>query len=97
MPSPLSPGFATAANAWALSVQNPIIWTWGIEEETCPPLFYENSPLMGYSWKAFMLASIFTRPWSTLMSVHILFSWYHQIGFYHNAEPTKTVIKYSSS
>lgn len=31
------------------------------------------------------------------MSVPILFSSHYQIALYHNAEPTKTVIKYSGS
>lgn len=51
-------------------------------------------PSKAYSWKAFMVASIFTElPWNILMSVPIFFSWYYPIGLYHNAEPTDAVIE----
>ncbi|KAJ5729680.1 ABC multidrug transporter A-2 [Penicillium malachiteum] len=43
-------------------------------------------PSKAYSWKAFMLASIFTElPWNIIMSVPVYFSWYYPIGLYRNA------------
>lgn len=51
-------------------------------------------PSKAYSWKAFMVASIFAElPWNLLMSVPIFFSWYYPIGLYRNAEPTNEVIQ----
>ncbi|KAJ5937565.1 ABC multidrug transporter A-2 [Penicillium verhagenii] len=43
-------------------------------------------PSKAYSWKAFMLASIFTElPWNIIMAVPVFFSWYYPIGLYRNA------------
>ena len=49
-------------------------------------------PSKAYSWKAFMLASIFVElPWNVAMSVPIFFSWYYPIGLYRNAYQTHSV------
>ena len=49
-------------------------------------------PSKAYSWKAFMVASIFTElPWNILFAVPVFFSWYYPIGLYHNAQPTDAV------
>ncbi|KAK9855241.1 hypothetical protein MYU51_002589 [Penicillium brevicompactum] len=49
-------------------------------------------PSKAYSWKAFMVASIFTElPWNVLFAVPVFFSWYYPIGLYHNAQPTDAV------
>ncbi|KAJ5233124.1 ABC multidrug transporter A-2 [Penicillium chermesinum] len=43
-------------------------------------------PSKAYSWKAFMLASIFVElPWNLIMAVPTFFSWYYPIGLYRNA------------
>jgi ABC-type multidrug transport system permease subunit len=53
-------------------------------------------PSKVYSWKAFVVASIFTElPWNILMAVPVFFSWYYPIGLYHNAEPTDAVVERS--
>ncbi|KAJ5698814.1 ABC multidrug transporter A-2 [Penicillium macrosclerotiorum] len=51
-------------------------------------------PSKAYSWKAFMLASIFTELlWNILMSVPVYFSWYYPIGLYHNAPSGQTIAR----
>ncbi|KAJ5765834.1 ABC multidrug transporter A-2 [Penicillium odoratum] len=46
-------------------------------------------PSKAYSWKAFMLASIFTElPWNIIMAIPVYFSWYYPIGLYRNAAGT---------
>lgn len=53
-------------------------------------------PSKAYSWKAFMVASIFTElPWNVVLAVPVFFSWYYPIGLYHNAEPTDAVLERS--
>ncbi|CAL5867147.1 uncharacterized protein PFLUO_LOCUS1359 [Penicillium psychrofluorescens] len=55
-------------------------------------------PSKAYSWKAFMLASIFVElPWNVAMSVPIFFSWYYPIGLYRNAYPTHSVTSRSGT
>ncbi|CAG7943670.1 unnamed protein product [Penicillium salamii] len=50
-------------------------------------------PSKTYSWKAFMVASIFTElPWNVLMAVPFYFAWYYPIGLYRNAEPSDAVV-----
>jgi ATP-binding cassette subfamily G (WHITE) protein 2 (PDR) len=49
-------------------------------------------PSKAYSWKAFILASIFVElPWNILMAVPSYFCWYYPIGFYRNASATGVV------
>ncbi|KAJ5630294.1 ABC multidrug transporter A-2 [Penicillium longicatenatum] len=49
-------------------------------------------PSKAYSWKAFMLASIFTElPWNIIMAVPVYFSWYYPIGLYRNAPEGTTM------
>ncbi|KAL4806318.1 ABC-2 type transporter-domain-containing protein [Aspergillus unguis] len=49
-------------------------------------------PSKAYSWKAFMMASIFVElPWNVLMAVPAYFCWYYPIGLYQNAGPGETV------
>lgn len=48
-------------------------------------------PAKTYSWKAFMLASIFVElPWNILMAVPVYFSWFYPIGLYRNAAGAET-------
>ncbi|KAJ5818921.1 hypothetical protein N7474_004512 [Penicillium riverlandense] len=55
-------------------------------------------PSKAYSWKAFMLASIFVElPWNVVMSVPIFFSWYYPIGLYRNAYQTHSVTSRSGT
>lgn len=43
-------------------------------------------PSKTYSWKAFILASIFVElPWNILMALPAFFCWYYPIGLYRNA------------
>ncbi|KAJ5404505.1 ABC multidrug transporter A-2 [Penicillium cosmopolitanum] len=43
-------------------------------------------PSKAYSWKSFMLASIFVElPWNIIMALPVYFSWYYPIGLYRNA------------
>lgn len=45
-------------------------------------------PSKAYSWKSFMLASIFVElPWNIIMALPVFFSWYYPIGLYRNAPP----------
>lgn len=45
-------------------------------------------PSKAYSWKSFMLASIFVElPWNIIMALPVYFSWYYPIGLYRNAPP----------
>ncbi|KAJ5453971.1 ABC multidrug transporter A-2 [Penicillium daleae] len=51
-------------------------------------------PSKAYSWKAFMLASIFVElPWNIIMSIPVYFSWYYPIGLYRNAPPGQTTAR----
>lgn len=50
-------------------------------------------PSKTYSWKTFMVASIFTELlWNVLMAVPFYFSWYYPIGLYRNAEASDAVV-----
>lgn len=43
-------------------------------------------PSKAYSWKSFMLASIFVElPWNIIMALPVYFAWYYPIGLYRNA------------
>jgi len=49
-------------------------------------------PSKTYSWKAFILSSVFVElPWNALAGLIIFFCWYYPIGLYRNAEPTNAV------
>ncbi|KAJ5157869.1 ABC multidrug transporter A-2 [Penicillium canariense] len=49
-------------------------------------------PSKAYSWKAFMLASIFVElPWNIVMALPVFFCWYYPIGLYRNPPPGEMI------
>lgn len=76
-----------------VTVINPLV------QQMLPHFVYQRSlyearerPSKTFSWISWVLAQITAEiPWQIVIGTVGFFCWFYPVGFYHNAEPTKTV------